>query len=106
MMADLIDRGKLLEYIDDNFYPTTVSCYMTVAEARVARERHNMFIDAINNAQAVDAVPVCWLEAKRENLFLDALVNGKVYGNTSIDDIHCINRVLEICGKKDGDENG
>lgn len=52
----LIDRDKLLEYIDDNFYPTTVSCYMTVAEARAARERHNMFIDAINNAPTVDAV--------------------------------------------------
>lgn len=57
-MRHLIDRDKLLEYIDDNFYPTSVSCYMTVAEARAARERHNMFIDAINNAPVVDAEPV------------------------------------------------
>lgn len=48
-MDDLIYRGKLLEYIDDNFYPTL---------KRAAIERHNMFIDAINNAPAVDAVPV------------------------------------------------
>lgn len=56
-MADLIDREKLLEVIDD-FYPTTVSCYATAVEARAARYRHNMFIDAIKNAPTVDAVPI------------------------------------------------
>lgn len=49
---------------------------------------------------AVDAIPMEWLEKRRENLILAAMVHSTVYGDNSIELCHAMNVVLDMWQKE------
>lgn len=49
---------------------------------------------------AIDAIPVEWLEKRRENLILTAMVHSTVYGDNSIELCHAVNVVLDMWQKE------
>ena len=50
--------------------------------------------------EVVDAVPVEWLEKRRENLLLEAMVHSTVYGDNSVELCHAVNVVLDMWQKE------
>lgn len=50
--------------------------------------------------ETVDAIPVEWLENKRENLILTAMVHSTVYGDNSVELCHAVNVVLDMWQKE------
>ena len=88
-MSDLIDRGAL----------GIGKCNPSVFTNNAYGDGWNACIDIIENAPAVDAIPLDWFGDKRDNLFIDALINGNVYGDKSIEKIHALNCVLEMWDK-------
>ena len=61
----LIDANALKETIE--FHPTSVSVCMTVAEAKGQTEFKNRCLDDIDNAPTIPAIPVEWMEQKRDS---------------------------------------
>ena len=48
----------------------------------------------------IPAIPVEWMEKKRENLVLAAMVHSTVYGDNSIELCHAVNVVLDMWQKE------
>lgn len=54
----------------------------------------------MEDAPAIDAIPMEWLEKKRKNLILAAMVHSTVYGDNSIELFHAVNVVLDMWQKE------
>ena len=94
----LIDKDALKETIE--FHPTSVSVCMTVAEAKGQTEFKNRCLDDIDNAPTIPAIPLEWLEKRRKNLILAAIVHSTVYGDNSVELCHAVNVVLDMWQKE------
>ena len=57
-------------------------------------------LEVLNAQERIDAIPVGWLEKKRENLILAAMVHSTVYGDNSIELCHAVNVVLDMWQKE------
>lgn len=62
-------------------------------------EMFDKFLDGFK-PEIVDAVPVEWLENKRENLVLTAMVHSTVYGDNSVELCHAVNVMLDMWQKE------
>lgn len=54
----------------------------------------------LKNAPTISAIPVEWLENRRQNLILSAMVRSTVYGDNSVELCHAVNVVLDMWQKK------
>ena len=68
-----------------------------ITEGRVSNDP---VVIAAKCAPTIDAIPVEWLEKRRENLILAAMVNSTMYGDNSIELCHAVNVVLDMWQKE------
>ena len=54
----------------------------------------------LDDVPTVAAIPVEWLEKRRQNLILAAMVHSTVYGDNSVELCHAVNVVLEMWQKE------
>ena len=100
-MTDLISREAAIEYLMTNMGWHDEDGY----EVDDADEKRAIITDLVNGIPAVDAIPVDWLEKKRENLILAAMVHSTVYGDNSIELCHAVNVVLNMWQKEQETRN-
>lgn len=87
-MSRLIDADALKEEVkfqQEHMFPEDLSY-------RIPR--------MIDNATTIDAIPVEWLEKRRQNLILAAMVHSTVYGDNSVELCYAVNVVLDIWQKE------
>ena len=110
-MSDLISRAALLkecaecQKIDPYFEGRGWANHF-IDDAGEPSTEWYCVEDMIENAPTIDAIPVEWLEKRRQNLILAAMVHSTVYGDNSVELCHAVNIVLDMWQQEQEAQDG
>lgn len=88
-----LDQTIFVPIVDESKGGVEYEMEMTIGEML------DKFLDGFQ-PEIVDAVPVEWLENRRQGLIFAAMTHSTVYGDNSIELCHAVNVVLDMWRKE------